>query len=39
MLAEETLGLAAIAAPVSGIDKKLHTLIVADARLWREGYT
>jgi len=39
VLAEETLGLTAIAAPVGGIDKKLHTMIVAHARLWREGYT
>ena len=39
VLAEETLCLAAITAPVGGIDKKLHTTIVADVRLWREGYT
>ena len=39
VLAEEALGLAAVAAPVGGIDKKLHVLIVADVRLWREGYT
>jgi hypothetical protein len=39
VLAEEALGLAAIAAPVGGIDKKLHVLIVADAPLAREGYT
>jgi hypothetical protein len=37
--AEETLCLAAIAAPVGGIDKKLHVLIVADAWVGREGYT
>ena len=32
VLAEETLGLTAIAAPVGGIDKKFHVLIVADSR-------
>ena len=39
VLAEETLCLAAVAAPVGGIDKKLHVLIVADAWVGREGYT
>jgi len=32
MLVEEALRLAAIAAPVGGIDKKFHVLIVADSR-------
>jgi 3-methyl-2-oxobutanoate hydroxymethyltransferase len=37
VLAEETLCLAAIAAPVGGIDKKLHTAIVAHARFGGKG--
>ena len=35
MLVEKTLRLAAIAAPVGGIDKEFHRLIVADS--WRVG--
>jgi hypothetical protein len=33
---EEALGLAAVAAPVGGIDEKLHLLIVADVKALRK---